>query len=71
VRDKEQFEFKPSLVVSSICKVYKNLNKEASFASAVIADDRSYSPELLVNARNVLCKWKPVQKTWQVFHNLK
>ena len=52
----EKFEFRPSEIVSNICTIYVNLSGDYSFCLAVYSDGRSYSPELFVQAREILSK---------------
>ncbi|XP_018020985.1 ubiquitin conjugation factor E4 A [Hyalella azteca] len=54
VRDAEQYEFQPGVMVAIICRMYCNLTQLPLFPAAVIADGRSYSPKLLQQARSVL-----------------
>ncbi|XP_013398421.1 ubiquitin conjugation factor E4 A [Lingula anatina] len=62
VKNFEEFEFKPQLIVSDICQIYLNLGSHEAFCLAVTADGRSYSPDLLPQAERVLQRiGKPVQ----------
>ncbi|XP_064635023.1 ubiquitin conjugation factor E4 A-like isoform X2 [Lineus longissimus] len=54
VNNLDELEFKPQELVSNICKIYLNLGKDDKFCQAVSRDGRSYSPELFVQARDVL-----------------
>ncbi|KAF2367829.1 Ubiquitin conjugation factor E4 core [Trinorchestia longiramus] len=56
VRDAEQYEFQPGVMVAIICRMYCNLTQLPLFPGAVISDGRSYSPKLLHQARSVLLR---------------
>ncbi|XP_052772600.1 ubiquitin conjugation factor E4 A-like isoform X2 [Mya arenaria] len=56
VKDKNEFEFKPDVLVSDIAKIYLNLSNDEAFCRAVSGDGRSYSPELFPKAVRVLQK---------------
>lgn len=61
VRDKSTYGFRPDLFVEEICRVYVNLglgegdsSTVVAFLRAVVSDGRSYTPDLLDQALNVL-----------------
>lgn len=61
VKDKNEYEFKPAEIVHDICLIYFNLADSSSkkykqFCLAIARDDRSYSPDLLPQASDVLTK---------------
>jgi len=61
VKHMNEYEFKPADIVHDICKIYLNLASQEnkrfkSFCLAVGRDDRSYSPNLLSDASDVLIK---------------
>jgi len=56
VKDFDKFEFKPSELVSIICKIYLNLAESDQFCAAVARDGRSYSHTLFRQAEQVLQK---------------
>ena len=56
VKDKEEYEFKPDVIVSDITQIYLNLSNSEHFCKAVSGDGRSYSPELFPKAIHVLQK---------------
>ena len=56
VKDKNEFEFKPDVLVSDITKIYLNLSEDEAFCRAVSGDGRSFSPELFPKAVRVLQK---------------
>lgn len=53
VKDADDYEFRPGEVVKDICRIYINLRSD-NFCSAVGADERSYSPQLFIDAVDVL-----------------
>ncbi|CAL4079295.1 unnamed protein product, partial [Meganyctiphanes norvegica] len=56
VKEKKMYAFSPEEMVINICKIYLNLCDNEAFCSAVAADERSYTPELLNQAHHVLCR---------------
>ena len=61
VKDLDEYEFKPALIVADICKIYINLSSETNlkykeFCLTIGLDDRSYSDSLLPSATEVLIK---------------
>ncbi|KAJ1724604.1 Ubiquitin conjugation factor E4 [Coemansia erecta] len=65
VRDmKERFAFNPRVLLSELTSVYIHLGladgaspEVARFVSAVVEDDRSYSPQLFADAHAILERW--------------
>lgn len=55
VKNFEEFQFVPKILVSNISKIYINLGDYDQFCAAVSQDGRSYSPELFEQAEKVLC----------------
>ncbi|XP_059163958.1 ubiquitin conjugation factor E4 A-like [Physella acuta] len=56
VKDKENYEFKPQETVSNISAIYLNLQSSDDFCQAVFQDERSFSPELFIQASQVMEK---------------
>ena len=56
VKDKDEYEFKPEVIVSDITHIYLNLSNSEDFCKAVSGDGRSYSSELFPKAIHVLQK---------------
>ena len=54
IKDKDKYHFKPHELVVGIMKIYVNLGKEAEFCKAIPRDGRSFSPDLLSRASNIL-----------------
>lgn len=54
VKDKDEYDFKPDVIVIDICKIYVHLYESDSFCLAVSQDGRSYSPILFPQAEDVL-----------------
>ena len=54
VKDFRDYEFEPAALVSHICEIYCHLGSAEAFCSAVSLDGRSYSPQLFVQAEDVL-----------------
>lgn len=54
MRDTDQYEFRPGVLVTLICRMYCNLSQQPLFATAVITDGRSYNSQLLTKAGDVL-----------------
>ena len=55
--DRNDYEFMPAVVVTLICRLYQSLSVQPTFPAAIIRDQRSYSPQLLVQACSVLGGW--------------
>lgn len=57
VKNFEDFQFVPKILVSNICQIYINLGEDSdNFCLAVSQDGRSYSHSLFDQAEVVLCK---------------
>lgn len=56
VKDKDEYDFKPDIIVIDICKIYVHLYESDSFCLAISQDGRSYSPELFKQAEDVLAR---------------
>lgn len=56
VKDFGEYDFEPGQLVYSICSIYCHLAKSDAFCTAVSQDGRSYSPQLFVQAEDVLSK---------------
>lgn len=57
VKNFEDFQFVPKILVSNICQIYINLGEDSdNFCLAVSQDGRSYSHSLFGQAEVVLCK---------------
>lgn len=56
VKDFRDYEFEPAALVSHICEIYCHLGSAEAFCSAVSLDGRSYSPQLFVQAEDVLSR---------------
>ena len=54
IRDKDKYHFKPHELVVGILKIYVNLGREMEFCKAIPRDGRSFSPDLLSRASNIL-----------------
>jgi ubiquitin conjugation factor E4 B len=57
VQNPEKYGFNPRELLSQLCDVYLNLEKEPSFVKAVARDGRSYNPGNLDRAKDILGKW--------------
>ncbi|PVD37577.1 hypothetical protein C0Q70_00173 [Pomacea canaliculata] len=56
VKDREDFEFKPQVILLEIVQIYLNLEKDDTFCVAVLSDERSFTPKLLHQAAKILQK---------------
>lgn len=56
VKDREEFEFKPHMILTEIVQIYLNLEADRKFCLAVINDERSFTPQLLTSTATVLQK---------------
>ena len=56
VKNLNEFSFKPGEIVTDICKIYVNLKDCDTFLASVSRDGRSYSPDLFIQASEVLLK---------------
>lgn len=56
VKDQEEYNFKPAVIVKDICSIYIHLGSSSEFCSAVSKDGRSYSPQLFSLASDVLAR---------------
>lgn len=70
VQNFDKYEFKPSTVVSEICKIYINLCHNNDFCEAVSSDGRSYSAQLLPRATDILVKISQPPDMIQRFEDL-
>ncbi|XP_076443993.1 ubiquitin conjugation factor E4 A-like [Babylonia areolata] len=56
VKDRNEFEFKPKVIVHEIVQIYLNLEGSERFCLAVLGDERSFTPSLLPQTAAVLHK---------------
>lgn len=56
MKDREDFEFKPQVILLEIVQIYLNLEKDDTFCVAVLSDERSFTPKLLHQAAKILQK---------------
>ena len=54
IKDRDKYHFKPHELVVGILKIYVNLGRESEFCKALPRDGRSFSPDLLSRASNIL-----------------
>lgn len=64
VQNPEKYFFNPRELLSVLCEVYLNLQKEEQFLKAVARDGRSFDPRNFERAHSILSKWalKPADK---------
>jgi len=70
VQNFEHHDFKPSVMVAEICKIYINLCHNDDFCQAISSDERSYSAELLPKATATLIKISQPPDMIQKFEDL-
>nr|KAG5714930.1 hypothetical protein BaRGS_000418 [Batillaria attramentaria] len=63
VKDRDEFEFKPHVILMEIVQIYLNLEVDDKFCVAVLSDERSFTPQLLRQASSVLQKISQSPKT--------
>jgi hypothetical protein len=56
VKDRDEFEFKPQIILLDIVQIYLHLEDCDRFCMAVLSDERSFSDKLLQQAAGVLHK---------------
>lgn len=63
VKDRDEFEFKPQVILLEIVQIYLNLEVADKFCVAVLSDERSFTPDLLRQTANILQKISQSPKT--------
>ena len=56
VKDRDEFEFKPQVILLEIVQIYLNLEDSDRFCIGVLSDERSFSEKLLHQTAAVLQK---------------
>ena len=54
VKDRDEYEFKPQVILMEIVHIYLHLQASDRFCSAVISDGRSFSSEMMGQSSSVL-----------------
>ena len=63
-------DFKPDILVRSICSIYVNLGHLEKFRVAVVSDGRSFSPDLFPKASRILTKVRTDMGDIEKFDNV-
>jgi len=70
VREPERYHFNPRLLLVEIAEIYIHMASQREFATAVVSDQRSYSPELFQRAHAKVLRYMLKEDQQKVFHAL-